>query len=86
MLTRNCEKSNELTIEECQIIRGGSKIPFEETFISPFRKDTYEDAYKVLEAIRSVHSAEHGWREIEGYVETMPNGKYRAVRKHVHNN
>jgi hypothetical protein len=55
---------------------------FEETFVSPFQKNTREDANKVLDDIRSCHSKEHGWKEIKGYVEELPNGKFRAVRHH----
>ena len=55
---------------------------YEETFKSPFEKDTQEEALRVLDAIREVHSAENGWEEINGYVEKLPNGKWRAVRQH----
>ncbi len=56
---------------------------FREVFVSPFEKETEGDALKVLQAIRDVHSAEYGWKEIRGFVEKLPNGKYRAVREHV---
>jgi hypothetical protein len=56
---------------------------YKETFTSPFEKDTEAEAQKVLEAIRSAHSEQHGWREIKGYIEPLPNGKFRAVREHV---
>lgn len=56
---------------------------FEETFVSPFPKDTKAAAERVLETIRSCHQANWGWKEIAGYVEELPNGKFRAVRKHV---
>ena len=55
---------------------------YTETFVSPFEKNTKSDALKVLEAIRQTHDSAHGWVEIEGYVEQLPNGKWRAVRKH----
>ena len=55
---------------------------FEEVFRSPFEKNTEEDALRVLEAIRSCHPAEYGWEEIKGFVEQLPNGKWRAVRHH----
>ena len=42
-----------------------------------------EKALKVLQAIRAAHSATYGWKEIRGYVEELPNGKYRAVREHA---
>ncbi len=59
-----------------------SKHIFRETFISPFQKDTREEAYKVLEAIRDAHPTYYGWVEIDGYVEKLSNGKWRAVRVH----
>lgn len=60
-----------------------AKEVFREVFVSPFEKDTEGEALKVLQAIRDVHSAEHGWKEIRGYVEKLPNGKFRAVREHA---
>lgn len=56
---------------------------FQETFRSPFETDTEKDALRVLEAIREAHPASSGWVEIHGFVEKLPNGKYRAVREHV---
>lgn len=55
---------------------------FKETFKSPFEKDTYDEALGVLNEIRKVHSIANGWTEIDAYIETLPNGKYRAVRIH----
>jgi len=55
---------------------------FEETFVSPFEKDTQAEAFAVLEEIRRVHSAEKGWVEISSCVEKTKNGKWRAVRHH----
>ena len=55
---------------------------FKETFVSPFEKDTQEEAFEVLEEIRRVHSAEKGWIEISSCVEKTSNGKWRAVRCH----
>lgn len=55
---------------------------FREVFISPFEKDTEGDALRVLQAIREAHSATFGWVEIRGFVEQLPNGKWRAVRVH----
>lgn len=55
---------------------------FEETFVSPFEKDTKEEAYVVLQKIREAHPAEKGWEEIRGFTEQLPNGKWRAVRHH----
>lgn len=55
---------------------------YKETFVSPFEKDTKGDALKVLDAIREVHDSAHGWVEIEGFAEPLPNGKWRAVRVH----
>lgn len=56
---------------------------YKETFKSPFEKDTEAEAQTVLDSIREVHSEKYGWKEIKGYIETSPNGKYRAVREHV---
>lgn len=63
-------------------VEGKTKV-FEETFKSPFEKETEGDALKVLDNIREVHDPNHGWIEIEGYAEQLPNGKWRAVRKHA---
>ena len=60
-----------------------AKEVYREVFRSPFLKDTEAEAFKVLQSIRKVHSPEHGWEEIRGYVEKLPNGKFRAVREHV---
>ena len=46
-------------------------------------KDTEDDALRVLDDIRSIHSSDYGWVEIKGFVEQLPNGKWRAVRHHV---
>ena len=56
---------------------------YREVFVSPFEMDTEGDALKVLAAIRECHSAMYGWKEIRGFVEKLPNGKYRAVREHA---
>lgn len=64
------------------ILDGKQKV-FEETFVSPFQKETKGDALRVLEAIRSEHNSSHGWVEFEGFVEQLPNGKWRAVRHHA---
>ena len=55
---------------------------YHEVFVSPFEKDTQGEALQVLQAIRECHSAYYGWREIRGFVEQLPNGKWRAVREH----
>ena len=48
---------------------------FEETFVSPFEKDTQEEALAVLNEIRKAHPTEKGWEEIRGFTEQLPNGK-----------
>lgn len=55
---------------------------YTETFVSPFEKETKGEALRVLQSIRDVHSVEYGWVELEGFVEQLPNGKWRAVRVH----
>lgn len=55
---------------------------YQETFISPFEKETKGDALRVLTQIRECHPASAGWEEIDGFVEQLPNGKWRAVRHH----
>lgn len=55
---------------------------FEETFVSPFEKDTREEAFKELDKIREAHPVEYGWKEISAWVEKLHNGKWRAVRRH----
>ena len=57
---------------------------YREVFVSPFHKETERDALKVLQAIREAHPEKSGWKEIRGFVEKLPNGKYRAVREHAH--
>lgn len=56
---------------------------FEEVFESPFKRNTEDDALKVLDEIRAMHDAEHGWVEIYGYAEKLQSGQWRAVRKHA---
>lgn len=65
-----------------ETMNGKQKV-FEETFESPLEKDTEADALKVLDDIREIHDEAHGWVEIEGYAEQLPNGKWRAVRYHA---
>lgn len=61
----------------------GREKVYEETFKSPFERDTQADALKVLDAIRAAHPTSCGWVELDGYAEQLPNGKWRAVRKHA---
>lgn len=61
----------------------GKHKTFEERFVSPFQKETRSDALGVLEAIRNAHSPAYGWIELEGFVEQLPNGKWRAVCHHA---
>lgn len=55
---------------------------YKEVFRSPIEKETETEAQKILESIREAHPESNGWKEIRGYVEKLPNGKYRAVREH----
>lgn len=55
---------------------------YEETFVSPFERDTEDEANEVLNKIRDAHPASAGWKEEYGIIERLSNGKYRAVRKH----
>lgn len=64
-------------------LENGKQKVFEETFISPFLKDTQSDAQRVLDAIRAEHNAEHGWVEIDAWTEQVKNNKWRAVRHHA---
>lgn len=75
MFNQNCKNAPK-TFE-------GKFLNYEETFRSPFERDTSGSAMEVLEAIRSAHDKAHGWVELEGYIEKLPNGKYRAVRRHA---
>lgn len=63
-------------------IHGKEKV-YEETFISPANQLTKGDALKVLNSIRSCHPESSGWVEIDGFVEQLPNGSWRAIRHHV---
>ena len=64
------------------VLNGKQKV-FEETFVSPFQKETKGDALRVLNAIRTCHPSILGWVEFEGFGEQLPNGKWRAVRHHA---
>lgn len=55
---------------------------YREVFVSPAEMETQGDALKVLQSIRDAHSEKYGWHEIRGFVEQLPNGKWRAVREH----
>lgn len=73
-------------LTSCSVITQGGIIMqqvFREVFVSPFHKETESDALKVLQDIRDAHPATSGWEEIKGFVEKLPNGKYRAVRVHL---
>ena len=65
-----------------ETMNGKQKV-FEETFESPFEKDTEADALKVLDEIRKTHNEFHGWLEFDGFADQLPNGKWRAVRHHA---
>lgn len=56
---------------------------YQSTFTSPFEKHSKDEALKILDCIRNAFSKECGWIEISGYVEQLPNGKWRAVRHHA---
>ena len=56
---------------------------YREVFVSPFEKNTEDEALEVLRKIREGHSEMYGWVEIRGFAEKLPNGKYRAVREHA---
>ena len=59
------------------------ELVYQETFRSPFEKNSEQEALKVLQAIRDAHPASAGWIEIKGEIEELPNGRYRAVREHA---
>ena len=61
----------------------GKRKVFEETFISPFEKDTKGDAIKVLDEIRKTHDEEHGWVEFDACSIQKTNGKWVAMRHHA---
>lgn len=63
-------------------IENNSTNTYRETFTSPAELETRGDAYLVLDKIRAAHPAESGWVEIDGYVDELSNGKFRAVRVH----
>ena len=76
----------DLTLEQQFIkndfIEQGKQICYIETFVSPFEKDTLDDAKRDLNAIREAHPVSSGWIEKSGFVEQLPNKKWRAVRIH----
>ena len=55
---------------------------YREVFISP-EKETEGEAMLTLQSIRDCHSSAYGWKEIRGFVEKLPNGRFRAVREHA---
>ena len=55
---------------------------YHETYVSSAEYASESEALKVLNSIREAHPARHGWREIRGFVQPLPNGKYKAVREH----
>ena len=65
-----------------ETLRGKRKV-FEETYKSlPEFSDQYE-ALDELNRIRHSYPSSRGWVEIAGYVEPLPNSKWRAVRHHA---
>lgn len=60
----------------------GKTKAYEEIFVSPFGKNTEDEATRVLNSIRESHPESNGWVEIEGYVEQKADGKWYAVRHH----
>lgn len=56
---------------------------FREVLVSPYEKETECDALNVLQAIRDACPAMYDWKEIQGFVEKLSNGKFRAVREHA---
>lgn len=61
----------------------GKKKVFEETFVSPFEKDTEDDAIRILDDIRASHDKASGWIEFSGHAIHLPNGKWKAIRHHA---
>ena len=59
---------------------------YHEVFKSPFEKNTEKEAQALLDKIRAAHPESHGWKEINSYIEKLPNGKFRAVREHEKRN
>ena len=55
---------------------------YKEIFYSPFEVNTKEEAESILSQIREAHPASSGWKELNAFVEQLPNGKFRAVREH----
>lgn len=65
-----------------ETINGKTKV-FEETFISPFEKNSESEALMVLDEIRKSHNSNSGWEEFKGYAKQLANGKWIAVRHHA---
>ncbi len=61
----------------------GKTLRYEETFRSASVRPTKESAMRLLDEIRSIHSANYGWVEIDAWIEQVPGGGYRAVRHHA---
>lgn len=60
----------------------GKNKKFEETFMSP-EYDTKGHALWKLGKVREEFTPLSGWIEFDGFVEQLPNGKWRAVRHHA---
>lgn len=62
--------------------RNGKTLVYEETFRSGFPVPTQEEANRILNEIREIHSSLYGWVELEAYIDPTPEG-YVAVRHHA---
>lgn len=65
-----------------ETLRGKRKV-FEETYKDPIEFSNQHEALEALNKIRHNFPSSKGWFEIAGYVEPLPNGKWRAVRHHA---
>ena len=65
--------------------KDGKKLCYEEVFRSNYHEFSPRTAESDLNAIRECHDKEHGWVEIDAWIEHYPDG-YVAVRYHAQYN
>ena len=62
--------------------RNGKSLRYEEIFRSAYHEPVRCEAEKILNAIRENHTEEHGWYEIDAWIEHYSDG-FVACRYHA---
>lgn len=68
--------------QKAPLYHDGKILKYEEVFRSAYPMPTSELAESVLNSIRSQHSSEYGWVELNAYIEETKDG-FIAVRNHA---